>query len=76
MYFRILGPVEVTDNDAEIRLDGAKQRTVLGALLTAERGFISDTELSTYLWGAHPTATPAAQIDNYGPGCARHSVPA
>jgi len=65
MYFRILGPVAVLDDGVEIALDGVKQRTVLGALLTAEHGFVSDTELSAFLWGVHPPATLNAQIYNY-----------
>jgi SARP family transcriptional regulator, regulator of embCAB operon len=65
MYFRILGPVEVLDDGVGIPLEGVKQRTMLGALLTAEHGFVSDTELSVYLWGMHPPATLNAQIYNY-----------
>lgn len=65
MYFRILGPVEVLDDGVGIPLDGVKQRTVLGALLTTEHGFVSDTELSAFLWGMHPPATLNAQIYNY-----------
>ncbi|RDI25347.1 AfsR/SARP family transcriptional regulator [Lentzea flaviverrucosa] len=65
MYLRILGPVEVLDDGVGVTLDGAKHRTVLAALLTAEHGFVSDAELSAYLWGANPPATLNAQIYNY-----------
>jgi DNA-binding SARP family transcriptional activator len=65
VQYRILGPVEVRDGDAEVPLDGAKQRTVLAALLIAEGRFLSDAELSALLWGEHPPATLNAQIYNY-----------
>src|SRR5690349_11628994 len=65
MYFQILGPVAVLDDGVGITLDGVKQRTVLGALLTAEHGFVSDADLSTFLWGVRPPATLNAQIYNY-----------
>jgi DNA-binding SARP family transcriptional activator len=65
MEYRILGPVEVRNNGVEISLDGAKQRTVLAALLLAQGGFVSDGELSALLWGANPPVTLNAQIYNY-----------
>ncbi|MGC0419062.1 AfsR/SARP family transcriptional regulator [Embleya sp. AB8] len=65
MEFRILGPVEILDGGTRIPLDGAKQRTVLAALLLAQGRFLSDSELSTLLWGFHPPATLNAQIYNY-----------
>lgn len=65
MEYLILGPVEVRDGDTEIPLDGAKQRTVLAALLLASGNFLSDADLSTLLWGVHPPATQNAQIYNH-----------
>jgi DNA-binding SARP family transcriptional activator len=63
--YRILGPVEVRNGGIEVPLDGAKQRTVLAALLISKGRFISDTDLSTLLWGSNPPATLNAQIYNY-----------
>ncbi|RFS84424.1 regulator protein [Actinomadura spongiicola] len=65
MEYRILGPVEVRDGDTEVSLDGTKQRTALAALLLAHGNFLSDSELSALLWGAHPPATRNAQLYNH-----------
>jgi DNA-binding SARP family transcriptional activator len=63
--FRILGPVEVWSNGAEVPLDGAKQRTTLAALLLDRERVLSDSELSALLWGDHPPTTLNAQIYTY-----------
>ncbi|WP_433385420.1 BTAD domain-containing putative transcriptional regulator [Micromonospora sp. KLBMP9576] len=65
MEFRVLGPVGAWRGDAEVALDGAKQRTVLAALLLAEGRTVPDTRLCELLWGEHPPATFAAQLYNY-----------
>ncbi|MFD9716487.1 AfsR/SARP family transcriptional regulator [Streptomyces sp. NBC_00690] len=65
MEYRILGPVEVRDGGTTIPLDGEKQRTVLAALLLTETGFLSDTDLTSLLWGSRPPGTHNAQIYNY-----------
>ncbi|MEU6088787.1 AfsR/SARP family transcriptional regulator [Streptomyces sp. NPDC047085] len=65
MEYGILGPVQVRDGGEEIPLDGAKQRTVLAALLMAEGGFLPDAALSWFLWGDRPPATLTAQLYNY-----------
>lgn len=65
MEYRILGPVEVWDGGTEVPLDGAKQRTVLAALLIAGGSLLSDPKLSELLWGNRPPATLNAQIYNY-----------
>ncbi|GAA4548794.1 AfsR/SARP family transcriptional regulator [Amycolatopsis samaneae] len=65
MEFRILGPIEVCSADGEIDLDGAKQRTMLAALLLADGRVLSDAQLSELLWGENPPATVNAQIYTY-----------
>ncbi|GIG56664.1 SARP family transcriptional regulator [Longispora fulva] len=65
MEFRVLGPVEVWKDGAEIPLDGSKQRTVLAALLLADGRIVSDERLSSLLWGENPPATLNAQICTY-----------
>src|SRR4030088_3341638 len=65
MEFRLLGPVEVWRDGAEIALDGAKQRTVLAALLLSSGRMLTDSQLSTLLWGEYPPATYHAQIYTY-----------
>ncbi len=64
MEYRILGPVEVRDGGADVPLDGAKQRTVLAALLIADGSLVSAARLSELLWGGRPPATLNAQIYN------------
>ncbi|MER7166279.1 BTAD domain-containing putative transcriptional regulator [Micromonospora sp. NPDC000207] len=51
--------------DGEVPLDGAKQRTVLAALLLARGRTVPDTRLCELLWGERPPATFAAQLYNY-----------
>src|SRR5882724_6606466 len=65
MEIRILGPVGVWQDGAEVALAGAKQRTVLAALLLAEGRMVSDDRLSRLLWGWNPPATWSAQIYTY-----------
>ncbi|MEU4805213.1 AfsR/SARP family transcriptional regulator [Actinosynnema sp. NPDC023587] len=65
LEFRILGPVEVHHDGAEVPLDGSKPRTVLTALLLADNGAVSDAQMSDFLWGQHPPATYNAQIYTY-----------
>ncbi len=65
MEYRILGPLDIQDGGLAVPLDGAKQRTVLAALLIAEGSLVSDTELSRLLWGEKPPATHSAQIYNH-----------
>ncbi|MFG3712393.1 BTAD domain-containing putative transcriptional regulator [Micromonospora sp. NPDC047730] len=65
MEFRVLGPVSAWRDGSEVPLDGAKQRTVLAALLLARGRTVSDAQLCQLLWGEHPPATFAAQLYNY-----------
>ncbi|MEU2666860.1 BTAD domain-containing putative transcriptional regulator [Micromonospora sp. DT46] len=65
MEFRVLGPVGAWKGESEVALDGAKQRTVLAALLLAAGRTVPDTRLCELLWGERPPATFAAQLYNY-----------
>ncbi|MFI9008441.1 BTAD domain-containing putative transcriptional regulator [Actinosynnema sp. NPDC053489] len=65
LEFRVLGPVEAHHDGQEVPLDGSKPRTVLTALLLADNGAVSDTQMSDFLWGDHPPATFNAQIYTY-----------
>jgi DNA-binding SARP family transcriptional activator len=62
---RVLGPVEVCRDGRGVPLDGAKQRTVLAALLLAGKCLVADTRLSDLLWGRYPPTTSSAQIYTY-----------
>lgn len=65
MDFGILGPVCASISGADVALGGAKQRTVLAALLLAEGRVLSNERLTTLLWGCAPPATASAQIHTY-----------
>lgn len=65
MDFRILGPVGSWADNTEVPLNGAKQRTVLAALLLADGRALSDYQLGEVLWGKTPPETYQAQIYTY-----------
>ncbi|QKV94294.1 winged helix-turn-helix domain-containing protein [Streptomyces sp. NA02950] len=65
MEFRILGPVQVRVDGAAVPVDGAKQRTVLAALLLSGGRVLSDDRLSELLWGPTPPPTRTAQLYTY-----------
>jgi DNA-binding SARP family transcriptional activator len=50
MQFRILGPLEVTDDDAVVALPGAKQRALLAILLLNANEIVSSDRLIDELW--------------------------
>ncbi|MEV8063296.1 regulator protein, partial [Streptomyces antimycoticus] len=60
--FGILGPVEVRVDGRLLPVDGAKQRTVLAALLLSGGRVVSDDRLSELLWGRNPPVTMTAQL--------------
>ncbi|WP_165975325.1 AfsR/SARP family transcriptional regulator [Actinomadura rubrisoli] len=65
MEFFILGPVEARRAGVAADLGGAKQKTLLAALILAGGWVISDDRLSTLLWGEAPPTTSSAQIYTY-----------
>ncbi len=65
MEYRILGPVEVRHEGRPLPLYGAKQRTVLTALLMAGDLVVYDTQLGEHLWGQNAPITMNAQIYTY-----------
>jgi predicted ATPase/DNA-binding SARP family transcriptional activator len=54
MEFRILGPLEVLDEGASIRVVGARQRAVLALLLIRANEVVSSDRLIDELWGETP----------------------
>ncbi|MCP2243386.1 AfsR/SARP family transcriptional regulator [Lentzea aerocolonigenes] len=72
MEFRILGPVGLWLDGAELPLKGSKQRTILAALLLAREKVLSDAQLGEVLWGKNPPATYQAQIYTYASRLRRH----
>jgi len=65
MGFRVLGPIQVRRGGVWIPLGGAKQRTVLAALLLAGAAGVPNQRLERLLWGDHPPETAHAQIQTY-----------
>ncbi len=64
MEFRILGPLEVTEDGREIRLGGVKQRALLALLLLNPNRVVSRDRLIDELWETDPpeTARTALQV--------------
>ncbi|WP_318199151.1 AfsR/SARP family transcriptional regulator [Streptomyces sp. SCL15-4] len=65
LEFRVLGPVGLWSDGAEVPLGGCKQRTTLAALLLADGAVVSDSDLGGVLWEQRPPATYQAQIYTY-----------
>lgn len=59
MQFRVLGPLEVVDDDGlEITVSGAKERTILAALLIDPGEVVSSDRLIDILWGEELPSNP------------------
>ena len=65
MEFRILGPLEVLDDQRPVLLGGAKQRALLGVLLLHANEVVSTTRLVDELWGERPPATAEKLVQGY-----------
>jgi DNA-binding SARP family transcriptional activator len=65
LNFRILGPVEVWDDGAQLPLGGPKQRAVLALLLIDAGRVVSTDRLIDALWGEQPPATAATSLQNF-----------
>src|SRR5438552_8849439 len=57
MQFRILGPLEVTDDGRELPVAGASQRALLALLLLHVNEVVSSDRLIDELWSAEPPAS-------------------
>jgi DNA-binding SARP family transcriptional activator len=62
--YRVLGPLEVEEDGRLLKLGGAKQRSLLAALLLRANEVVSRDRLIDELWGASPpdTAPTALQV--------------
>ena len=65
MQFRILGPLEVAEQEVTRPLGGAKQRAVLAILLLHRGEVLSGERLIEELWGEHAPATAAKVLQSY-----------
>ena len=65
MEFRILGPLEVTQDGRALELGATKQQTLLAVLLLHPGEIVSPTRLMTELWGEVPPSTAAKGVQGY-----------
>ena len=65
MDFRLLGPVEVSENDRAIALGGVKQRSVLAILLMHANELVTTDGLVDQIWGAAPPLRARKTIQVY-----------
>jgi DNA-binding SARP family transcriptional activator/streptogramin lyase len=65
MEFRILGPLEVVDQAANVNLGGSKQRSLLAFLLLHPNHAMSRDRLIDELWGDRPPDTAVTAIQVY-----------
>jgi DNA-binding SARP family transcriptional activator len=64
LEFRVLGPLEVWDDERALQLGGPKQRALLALLLLDARRVVSTDRLIDVLWGEQPPATAATSLQN------------
>jgi DNA-binding SARP family transcriptional activator len=62
--FRILGPLEVENEDGPLPLRGQKQRALLALLLIHAGETVSVDRLVDELWGEHPPRTATTSLQN------------
>src|SRR2546425_143079 len=65
MEFRILGPIEVTEENRPVALGAAKQRALLALLLLRANEVVSSDRLVEELWGERPPAKAAKNVQVY-----------
>jgi len=65
LAFRILGPLEVIDQERPVVLGGPKQRALLAILLLCRGEAVSSDRLIDQLWGERPPATAAKTLQGY-----------
>jgi DNA-binding SARP family transcriptional activator len=63
--FRILGPIEVSDETGPLLLGGLKQRAVLAMLLLEPGRIVSVDRLIDALWGEQPPRTANTSLQNF-----------
>ncbi|MGH2450027.1 MAG: AfsR/SARP family transcriptional regulator, partial [Candidatus Limnocylindria bacterium] len=65
MQYRILGPLEVAEQDREIPLGGGRQRSLLALLLLHPNEVVSSDRLIEELWGGAPPPTAGKTVQVY-----------
>jgi len=72
--FRILGPLELWDEGAEMRLSGDRQRALLAILLLHAGEAVSSDRLMDDLWGDAPPAAGSTALRVRVSSCVRRSA--
>lgn len=65
MYFRVLGPLTVTENGEVLRLGGPKQRTVLALLIAGAGSQVSLETIVDAVWGEEPISNARRNVQTY-----------
>ncbi|MBV9448642.1 MAG: tetratricopeptide repeat protein [Streptosporangiaceae bacterium] len=65
MWFEILGPMRVTDQDMTLSVSGVRQRTVLGALLAHANRPVPGEQLAEIVWDGGPPPGAVATLRTY-----------
>ena len=65
MEYRVLGPLEVIDDDVVVALNAAKPRALLAMLLLRANEFVSNDRLIDDLWEDKPPATAGKVLQTY-----------
>ena len=65
VYFGILGPLEVIEDDRSVAIRGSKLRTLLGVLLVRSNEVVSTDRLIEDLWSSEPTPNATATLHSY-----------
>ena len=65
LEFRILGPLEVREDDAPLQLSGQKQRALLALLLLDANRVVSTDRILDALWGDQPPRTAPTSLQNF-----------
>src|SRR5256886_16162239 len=63
--FRILGPLEVSDETGPLLLGGQKQRALLALLLLDAGRVVSVDRIVDALWGERPPKTAPTSLQNF-----------
>jgi DNA-binding SARP family transcriptional activator len=65
LEFRILGPLEVSEDGKPLQLSGQKQRALLALLLLEANRVVSNDRLLDALWGDQPPRTAPTSLQNF-----------
>jgi DNA-binding SARP family transcriptional activator len=65
MKFRLLGPLEVAEQDRLLALGGRKQRSLLAVLLLQANEVVSTERLIDEVWGESPPSTVGKSVQVY-----------